>query len=175
MPYSCEDIKYYLEHDEIYPANESKFLNHLENCPRCQAAVKLDPELEEILAVSIPRTSPLTFSGDILPEIYKIEQGLARQSRMEKIALPVFALLAFIPVALAAWLWEDIRTLPGSLNSSGAYNKLVSFISGIDLPEINVTEVSAFISDTPLITLMLISITALIWAFSINEAQKALK
>jgi hypothetical protein len=175
MRYSCENIKFFLAHDELDPVDELEFLSHLESCKSCRESAMLEPELEEILAVSIPKASPLSFKKDILPEIYKIERGNAKQSRIEKITMPVMALLSFIPAVLAVLFWKDIKSLPDSLNLAGIYDKLATFISGIDLPEINLAQINAFIAEAPLLTITLISITAIIWAFSIMEAQKALK
>jgi len=175
MQYSCENIKYFLAHDERDPVDELEFLNHLENCISCREAVTLEPELEEYLAVSIPKASPLSFKKDILPGIRKLERGSARQSGIEKITLPLMIISAIAPVVLAIWLWKDIKSLPESLNLSGAYEKLAAFVAGIDLPTIDLTRINNFVAETPLLTLALISITAIIWAFSIMEARKALK
>jgi len=175
MRYSCEDIKYFLAHDDMNPTNEQAFLIHLENCKSCREETALEPDLEEILAVSIPRPSPLSFRKDILPEIKRMERGKAKQSRIEKITFPAIMLITFIPAVLTALFWDDIRSIPGSLHLAGAYDRLITFISGMDLSVFSLAEINAFIGETPLLTLTLISITAIIWAFSIMEAQKALK
>lgn len=175
MRYSCEDVKYFLEHDEMAPTDEAGFLNHLENCGSCRELATLEPELEEIISVSIPKASPLSFKKDILPEILKSERSSAKQKKIDKITLPVMVLVSLIPMSLIAFFWKEIRTLPDVLNLTGAYDKLAAFISGIDLSRIDLTGITGFISETPLLTVTLISIAALIWAFSIIEAQRALK
>jgi hypothetical protein len=175
MRYSCEEIKYFLAHDDLDPTDERAFLNHLENCKSCREEIALEPDLEEILAVSIPRCSPLSFKKDILPEINRMERGKAKQSRIEKITFPVIILITFIPAILTTLFWDEIRSVPGSLNLAGVYDRMTAFISGLNLSAFSLTEINTFIGETPLLTLTLISITAIIWAFSIMEAQKALK
>lgn len=175
MRYSCENIRYFLAHDERDPIDELEFLNHLENCESCREAVALEPELEEFLAVSIPKASPLSFKKDILPGIRKMERGNARQSGLEKITLPLMVIPAIVPVVLAVWLRKDIKSLPQSLNLADIYDKLAAFVAGIDLPKIDLTKINNFVAETPLLTLALVSIAAIIWAFSITEAQKSLK
>lgn len=175
MRYNCNDIKYYLDHGDQEPENPQEFLNHLENCPRCGQMINLEPELEEMLAVSTPKTSPLSVEKDILPRILEYEKEYMKRNRLEKAVLPVFIFFSTLPVFLTAWFWKDIRSFFGSMDLTDTYNSLQSFISEIPIPEIDLAGIATTISNSPLVVLSLIAITALVWAFSINEAQKALK
>ncbi len=175
MRYNCDDIKYYLDHGDRNPENPQEFLKHIENCPHCGRIANLEPELEERLAVSTPKTSPLSFERDILPRILVYEKEHVIRNRLEKAVLPVFVFFSALPLFLGAWFWKDIRSFFNSLDLADTYNSLQSFISEIPIPEIDLAGIVATISNSPLVVLSLIAITALVWAFSINEAQKALR
>ncbi|UCE65181.1 MAG: hypothetical protein JSU85_09900 [Candidatus Zixiibacteriota bacterium] len=175
MRYNCNDIKYYLDHVDQEPENLQEFLNHIENCANCSRIVSLEPDMEEILAVSTPKSSPLSIEKDILPRILENEKEYAKRNRLEKAFLPIFLFFSALPLFLGAWLWKDIRSYFNSLDLTGAYNSLQSFISEIPIPEIDLAGIAATLTNSPLIILSFITITTLVWAFSIIEAQKALK
>jgi len=175
MRYSCDDIKYYLEHGDLNPENESEFINHIENCLHCGRMVNPESELEEMLAVLTPQTSPLSFEKDVLAQIQEYEKEHIKSNRLEKAVLPVFIFFSALPLFLVAWFWRDIRSFFSLIDLDDAYSRLQSAAAEIPIPKIDLAGIAAAISNSPLVILSLIAITALIWAFSIIEAQKALK
>lgn len=175
MRYDCDDIKYFLDHDGKDPESSQDFLNHIDNCPGCRRMISLEPEIEETLAFFTPKALPESLEENILARIMKFEKELNEEKRLEKLTFPIIGFFSALPVFLVAWFWNDIRSFFNSLDLAHTYNNLRLFISEIPVPDIDLAGIVAAIANSPLIVLSLITITSLVWAFSIIEAQKTLK
>lgn len=175
MRYDCDDIKYYLDHGDQDPESPQDLLNHIDNCPQCRQMISLESELEETLTLFAPKTLPESLEENILARIMKFEKELGEENRMEKLLLPIIGFFSALPIFLVAWFWKDIRSFFNSPDLTYSYNNLKSFISEIPVPKIDLEGIITAIANSPLIILSLITITSLVWAFSIIEAQKSLK
>lgn len=175
MRYDCDDIKYILDHGDKDPERQQDFLNHIDNCPRCRRMISLEPELEETLTLVAPKSLPESLEENILARIMKFEKELGEENRMEKLWLPIVGFFSALPIFLTAWFWKDIRSFFNSLDLTYTYNNLRALISEIPVPDIDLAGIFAAVANSPLIVLSLITITSLVWAFSIIEAQKSLK
>ncbi|UCC80599.1 MAG: hypothetical protein JSW64_04355 [Candidatus Zixiibacteriota bacterium] len=175
MRYNCDDIKYYLDHGDKDPESPQDFLNHIDNCQRCSRIIGLEPELEETFALFAPETLPVSLEENILTRIMKFEKELGEEKRMEKLLIPIVGFFSALPIFLVAWFWKDIRSFFNSPDLTYTYNNLSSFILEIPIPEIDLAGIVTAIANSPPIILSLITITSLVWAFSIIEAQKTLK
>lgn len=175
MRYGCKDIEHILENRDAIIEDESGFIDHIENCALCGRLANLTPELEEILAVSTPKSSPLSFEDDILAQILQFEKRQAKENRWEKALTPILILASAIPIFLVWRSWSVIKTFFGTLDMSGIVGRIGSIISQISMPKIDLTEIANSAANSPLFILGLISVTTILWAFSIIEARKALR
>jgi hypothetical protein len=135
----------------------------------------LDPDLEKTLTLSTLKTSPLSLEMDILPRILEFEKEQAKENRWEKALTPILIFSSAVPVFLAWYFRREIKSLFGSLDVPAISIRLGTLVSEIALPKIDLAGIANTFANSPLVILSLITITAVLWAFSINEAQKALK
>ena len=175
MRYGCDDIKYYLENSEIGPHDETEFLRHIENCGECNRLIDLTPDLERLIYMSSPKPSPLSFEKDILIELNRYEAELSGEGVWEKVETRGLVLLAAAPVILALWFWKDIRAVFGSLDFGTVIAGMRSLAAEIPTPAIDFSGILQSVANSPLAILSLVSLTAIIWAFSIIEFRNALR
>jgi hypothetical protein len=174
MRYSCDDIKFYLDHTDADPKEQQAFIDHMESCPRCANLISLDPELEEKLISCAMKSTQFSCRENVLVSIEKYEGNIIKETKIEKLLIPVICFLASLPIFITIFYWNSIKTFAGSISVFEAFNDLKSLVAGITLPDIDYAEIAGVLNSEPVI-MTFISVTAVIWAFSILEAQKALK
>jgi Zn-finger nucleic acid-binding protein len=175
MRYDCDDIKYMLDNADLEPEYSREFINHIESCPRCSGIVDLQPELEELLTLPSGKPTSSKFEENILAQVEKYERNLIRESRLEKLFLPVCVFLALIPLFLIVLYRGELKSFFASIDLIQAYERIRSFAATIRIPDMDIAGFIAFVSNSPLLILTLIAVSSLVWAFSIIETQKALK
>ena len=175
MRYSCDEIEYLLNHQDHIPDDVDSFLSHIKSCARCAELVDIDSELEQMLILSANSSSSISSEKYILSRIRKYEQSCSRAKKLDKLFVPVIGFFTILPVFLVVTYFEDIKSFMGSINPGEFYNSLLSLVSELRIPDIDIGGIAAAISNSPFIFLTLISVTAILWTFSLIEAQKALK
>ena len=175
MEYSCDEIKYLLIHGESEPENPEAFIDHIESCSRCAKSTGIEPELEALLSAASNPSSAVSFERYVLSRIRKYERAVSREAKMDRLFAPVLGFFAAIPLFLATFYWGEIKSFIKSINPDRFFDYFLSLIADIQLPSIDLSGIANAITNSPFVFLTLVSAIAILWTFSLIEAQKALK
>jgi len=173
MPYRCEDIQHILNFDFDDPVCGESFFRHLESCSTCRDSCELEPELEDLLQISLPKAAPIFLTDEVMAKIRIDEKDLLPSRLIDKY-LPISAasLLAIITVIIIG-RWNEFAVAFSSIKPGSVLNEIVSLWHSVGLPETNLSELISAIVNSPVVLLCLIAATALLWAYSILEFEKS--
>lgn len=173
MPYSCEDIQHILNYDLDDPICEKSFSRHLENCRTCRNLCELEPELEDLLQMSLPKAVPISLADEVTAKISIYEKIPILNRMIDKfLAVGAVSVVAII-MAIIIGKWGELTTVFSSIRPGSIVNRIVLFWHSVEPPEIGLSQLISDVINSPVVLMGLIGATALLWAYSILEFEKS--
>ncbi len=178
MRYNCDEIIRILESADDLPVDIGEFENHLESCPDCRRLCDTDAEIEDILRLTLPAAAPANFADQIFSRLREYEKKIGRIKQLER-SIPLIMTIIFLALSdIMIEKWSDLKTAISGF--SGFDFKTVitaarNLLGQIYIPEFDFFGIESFITGTPLILLTMISISAVIWTFSLIEFEKTIR
>lgn len=177
MRYNCDEIIRILESADDLPVDIGKFENHLESCPGCRRLCDTDAEIEDILRLALPAAAPVNLADQVFARLREYEKKIGKIKQLER-SIPLAMTIIFLALSdIMIEKWSDLKTMISGF--SGFDFKAVITATGnllgqIDMPEFDLFGIESLITGTPLILFTMISISAVIWTFSLIEFEKTL-
>ena len=177
MRYNCDEIIRILESADDLPVDIGKFENHLESCPCCRRLCDTGIEIEDTLRLALPVAAPANFTDQVFSRLREYENKIGKIKQLER-SIPLVMTIIFLALSdIMIEKWSDLKTAISGL--SGFDFKTVitaarNLLGQIYIPEFDFFGIESFITGTPLILFTMISISAVIWTFSLIEFEKTL-
>lgn len=173
MPYSCEDIRHILNYDYDDPVCEDSFSKHLESCNICRDLCRLEPELENLLRMSLPKAAPASLADQVAAKISINEKKPILSSMVDKFLAAGTIWVMGITIAIIIGKWSELTAAFSSIEPGSIVNRIILFWHSMKPAEIELGQLLSGVINSPVVLIGLIGATALIWACSILEFEKS--
>lgn len=177
MLYNCHEIIRILEFADDLQVDIGKFESHLKSCPGCRQLSDPCKEIEDTLRLALPTAAPVNLADQIFSRLREYEKKIGRIKQFER-SIPLVMTIIFLALTdIMIEKWSDLKTAISGF-SGFDFKTLITaarnLLGQIYIPEFDLFGIESFITGTPLILFTMISISAVIWTFSLIEFEKTL-